>query len=215
MMKYTKGLLLPALLALASSATAAKDAPLVETSPFKNELVNLQYFDDSTIALVQELGTGKIWRSPDAGKDWKELTDLKKGLGILKSPFDNKVALVLGEDKHWITYDQGEKWTSFETKYSPSPNGPVSWHAQDNKKILIHEMEDCLFTPCLGTTYYTEDGFKTKPKVLVEDRHMCQWAKGSERFLEGQDKHDSRILCIMRGKYSDRSKDFRLMISDK
>jgi hypothetical protein len=76
-------------------------------------------------------------------------------------------------------------------------------------------MEDCLFTPCLGTTYYTKDGFKTKPKVLVEDRHMCQWAKGSERFLEGQDKYDDRVLCIVRGKYSDRSKDFRLMISDK
>jgi hypothetical protein len=44
---------------------------------------------------------------------------------------------------------------------------------------------------------------------------MCQWAKGAERFLEGQDKHNDRILCITRGKYSDRSKDFRLLISDK
>jgi hypothetical protein len=215
MMKYAKGLLLPALLALVSSATAAKDAPVPKVTEFDNELVNLQYFDDSTVALVQELGTGKIWRSLDAGKEWKELKDLKKGLGILKNPFDNKVAMVLGEDKHWITYDQGDKWTSFKTKYSPSPNGPVSWHAQDNKKILIHEMEDCLFTPCLGTTYYTEDGFKSDLKVLVKDRSMCQWAKGSERFLAGQEKHDSRVLCIMRGKFSDRSKDFRLMISDK
>jgi hypothetical protein len=76
-------------------------------------------------------------------------------------------------------------------------------------------MEDCLFTPCLGTTYYTDDGFKSDVKVLVKDRSMCQWAKGSERFLEGQEKHDNRVLCIMRGKFSDRSKDFRLMISDK
>jgi photosystem II stability/assembly factor-like uncharacterized protein len=215
MMKYTKGLLLPALLALASSVTAAKDAPLVETNSFSNELVNLQYFDDSTVVLVQELGSGKVWRSPDAGKDWKELKDLKRSLGIVKNPFDNQVALVLGEDKHWITYDQGKTWQDFETKYSPSPNGPVSWHSQDNKKILINEIEDCLFTPCLGVTYYTTDGFKTKPKTLVEDRRMCQWAKGAERFLEGQEKHDDRILCILRGKYSDRSKDFRLMISDE
>lgn len=64
-------------------------------------------------------------------------------------------------------------------------------------------------------TYYTNDGFKSDPKVLVDDRRMCQWAKSSERFLEGQDKHDSRILCITRGKYSDRSKDFRLLMTDK
>jgi hypothetical protein len=215
MMRYHKGLLLPALLALAPVVTAASDAPLVATTAFKNELVNLQYFDDSTVALVQELGSGKIWRSGDAGKEWKELKDLKKGLGILKNPYDNKVAIVLGEDAHWITFDQGENWNEFKTEYSPSPAGPVSWHSQDNKKILINEIEDCLFTPCLGKTYYTTDGFKTKPQTLVEDRRMCQWAKGSERFLEGQDKHDDRVLCITRGKFSDRSKDFRLMISDK
>jgi hypothetical protein len=64
-------------------------------------------------------------------------------------------------------------------------------------------------------TYYTTDGFKTEPKGLIKDRRMCQWAKGSERFLEGVDKHDDRILCITRGKYSDRSKDFRLLVSDE
>lgn len=212
-MKYNKGFLLPALLALAPPAIA-RDTPIVAEKAFKKELVNLQYFDDSSIALVQELGTGTIWRSSDAGKEWKELEDLK-GLGIIKSPFDNNVALVLGEEKHWITFDQGKTWKEFKTKYPPSPNGPVSWHAQDNKKILINEVEDCLFSPCLGTSYYTTDGFESEPKVLVEDRKMCQWAKGSERFLEGKDKHDDRILCIRRGKYSDRSKDFRLMISDK
>jgi len=44
---------------------------------------------------------------------------------------------------------------------------------------------------------------------------MCQWAKSSERFLEDENKHDSRVLCITRGKYSDRSKDFRLLMSDE
>ncbi|KAF1842661.1 vacuolar protein sorting/targeting protein 10 [Cucurbitaria berberidis CBS 394.84] len=211
-MKYLKGLLLPALLALAASA-AAKDEPLVETTPFSNELVNLMYFDDSGVALVQELETGKIWRSHDAGKGWKQLKDLH-GLGILKNPYDNKVALVLSEKKHWITYDQGETWDAFKTDHPPTPNGPVGWHAQDNKKILINEIENCFTAPCLGRTYYTEDGFKSEPKILVDDRRMCQWAKSSERFLEGSDKHDKRVLCITRGKYSDRSKDFRLLMTD-
>lgn len=148
-MKYIKGLLLPALLALAPTTATAKDQPLVEPTPFKNELVNLMYFDDSGVALVQELDTGKIWRSHDAGKGWKHIKDLQ-GLGIIKSPFDNKVALVLSEKKHWITYDQGETWDSFETELPPSPGGPVGWHALNNKKIMINEIENCFTAPCLG-----------------------------------------------------------------
>ncbi|KAF1830220.1 vacuolar protein sorting/targeting protein 10 [Decorospora gaudefroyi] len=214
MMKYLKGLLLPALLALASSAAAKKSDPLVETTPFHDELVNLMYFDDSGVALVQELQAGTIWRSHDAGKGWKQVKEVEHVLGILKNPYNNKVAIVFGERKHWITYDQGETWTSFETALPPSPQAPVAWHAKDKKKILINEMENCMTAPCLGTTYYTTDGFESKPKVLLEDRRMCQWARGSQSFLEGQDKHDDRILCITRGKYSDRSKDFRLLVSD-
>lgn len=148
-MRHLKRLLLPVLLALASSAVAKNDEPLVETTPFSNELVNLMYFDDSGVALVQELETGNIWRSHDAGKGWKKIKELR-GLGIFKNPYDNKVAVVLGEKKHWVTYDQGENWDRFETEYSPSPNMPVGWHAQDNKKILINEIEDCFTAPCLG-----------------------------------------------------------------
>jgi len=43
---------------------------------------------------------------------------------------------------------------------------------------------------------------------------MCMWAKGSERFLLEDDTIDNRVLCITRGKYSERSKDFKLAISD-
>ena len=57
---------------------------------------------------------------------------------------------VLGEKKHWVTYDQGENWDSFETELPPSPQVPVNWHAQDSKKILIHEIENCFTAPCLG-----------------------------------------------------------------
>ena len=213
-MRYNIGLLLPALLALAPSIAAKKDAPLVETSEFKNELVNILYFDDSTVALLQELESGRIWRSKDAGKSWKQEKELN-GAGILKNPYDNQVATVLGETNHWITYDQGDTWAPFKTELPPSPEAPLNWHATDNKKIMVNEIENCFTAPCLGRSYYTTDGFKSDPKLLIEDRRMCQWAKGSERFLMDSDKHDDRILCITRGKYSDRTKDFRLLISDK
>jgi photosystem II stability/assembly factor-like uncharacterized protein len=139
-MKYLKGILLPALLALASVAAGKKDAPLVEVTEFDNELVNLLYFEDSEIALATELETGVVWRSSDAGKKWKK-QDIRTAL-VLKNPFDKKVAIALGDTTHYITYDQGKTWDEFKTKYSFSYGQPVSFHATDNKKILYHTFED-------------------------------------------------------------------------
>lgn len=148
-MKYTQGILLPALLGLASLGAAKKDEPLVAEQAFESELVNIFYFDDSDVALAAELDSLDVWRSADAGKTWKKQEDMKT-LGIEKSPFDNNVAVVLGDRTHWITYDQGEKWTKFETEYPPSLGQPLSFHATDNKKILYHTIEDCFVAPCLG-----------------------------------------------------------------
>lgn len=64
-------------------------------------------------------------------------------------------------------------------------------------------------------TYYTEDGFKSKPKLLREDRKLCIWARSSEGFLLDSDKHPNRVLCITKGKFTDKVKDFRLLMSDK
>lgn len=153
-MKYLKGILLPALLALAPFATA-KDEPAVTTSDFGGELVNLFYFEDSDVAVLAELETSKVFRSTDAGKTWDTVKDMRT-IGILKSPFDNRVAVALGEQKHWITYDRGEEWTEFETELPPSLTGmPISFHAKDNKKILYHSIEDCFLTPCLGQVSLT------------------------------------------------------------
>jgi len=185
-MKYLKGLLLPALLALAPSAAAAakNEKPLVETTPFSNELVNLMYFDDSGVALVQELETGKIWRSHDAGKGWKQLKELH-GLGILKNPYDNKVAVVLSGKKHWITYDQGETWNAFKTELPPSPVAPVGWHAKDNKKILINEVENCFTAPCLGRVAILRTSDRQAANRAADVLHQ-RWVQiGSENPCRG------------------------------
>jgi hypothetical protein len=213
-MKYLRGLLLPALLALASVVAAKSDGPLIHETTWDTELVNLFYFDDSATLLVFELETGKGYRSTDAGKKWDELDFLT--LGMIKSEFDKNVAVALGELEHHITYDQGETWTKFHTELPPSwLYNPIGFHATDNKKIIFNEFENCLTAPCLGRSYYTTDGFKTEPTIFSDNRKMCMWAKSSDRFLMDTDKLDDRIMCILPGKYSDRSKDFRLMISDK
>jgi len=151
MMKYLKGILLPALLALAPFA-AAKDEPAIKTTEFSGELVNIFYFDDSDVAVLAELETSKVFRSEDAGKTWSEQKDPNlRTIGIVKSPFDSQVAVALGEQTHWITYNRGEKWDEFQTDLPPSLTGmPISFHAKDNKKLLFHTIEDCFLTPCLG-----------------------------------------------------------------
>ncbi|KAF2869438.1 vacuolar protein sorting/targeting protein 10 [Massariosphaeria phaeospora] len=218
-MRFIRGILLPALLAWSPFAAAKKDNPGVELTTFDGELWNIFYFDDSEVAVLAEADTGKVWRSDNAGKDWKEQKDLRS-VGIVKNPFDRKVAVALGEQsRHWITHDQGETWKAFETEIGPSwvTGMPISFHAHDSKKLLFNTAEDCMFAPCLGKTLYTEDGFATKPKLLRADRKMCMWAKGAEKFLDdsdSKDTHDTRVLCITRGKFSDYPKDFRLLMSD-
>ncbi|KAF1969163.1 vacuolar protein sorting/targeting protein 10 [Bimuria novae-zelandiae CBS 107.79] len=213
-MKLLKGIWLPVLAALAPFVAAKKDAPLVETTDFDSELFNIFYFDDSDVAMLMKLDTETVYRSADAGKTWAEQKGMRT-IGIVKNPFDKNVAVVLGENKHWITYDKGEKWNEFTTEMRPTPSNPLSFHAKDNKKILFHGDEGCsFFSVCLGNTYYTKDGFDSKPKLARKARKMCMWAKNTERFAEDDDSLDDRILCITAGKYSDRVKDFKIVISD-
>lgn len=148
-MKLFKGIWLPALAVLAPWA-AAKDAPLVETTDFDSELLNLFYFDDSDVAMFVKFDSEKVYRSEDAGKSWAEQKGMRT-IGIVKNPFDKNVAVALGEQKHWITYDQGAHWDEFHTEVPPTLSNPLSFHAGDNKKILFHGEAGCpFFSVCLG-----------------------------------------------------------------
>lgn len=150
-MKYLKGILLPALLALASFAAAKKDEPLVESNKFDRELINLLYFDDSEVVLTFEFETGTVWRSKDSGKNWSKPNKKIETVGIVKNPYDKNTAIAIGIQRHWITFDQGENWDEFDTQLPPTMYGlPVSWHRDDPKKILFSTFEDCRSLPCLG-----------------------------------------------------------------
>lgn len=149
-MKLLKGIWLPALAVLAPCVAAKKDAPLVEPTDFDSELVNIFYFDDSDVAMLVHLNSETVYRSKDAGKSWAEQKGMRT-IGIIKNPFDKNVAVVLGEKKHWITYDQGEKWSEFETEIPPTLGNPLSFHAEDSKKILFHGDSGCsYYGVCLG-----------------------------------------------------------------
>lgn len=149
------GVLIALSLALLSKAA---DSPGVSIKKFPAPPVNLFYFDDSETVIVLDPKNDIVYRTTDAGEEWDKVDDIPKGnvFQILPHPFDNKVAIAVGKHKkHWITYDQGEKWTKFETREHPSVAGggeAFSFHGTDNKRILFHSQEECLLGSglCIG-----------------------------------------------------------------
>jgi photosystem II stability/assembly factor-like uncharacterized protein len=143
-------------LALALGAFAASDGPDISEKKFPEAPVNLFYFDDSETVIVLDPVKGTVYRSTDSGEEWDPIKDIPEGNidYIVPNPNDNQVAIALGKHrKHWITYDQGKSWRQFETKEHPTQDisqDPVSFHADDNQRILFHAQEECLMFECIG-----------------------------------------------------------------
>ncbi|TKA31812.1 hypothetical protein B0A50_01891 [Salinomyces thailandicus] len=198
--------ILVALLALTVSAAKSKDRPQVEETQFEAP-ANLFYFEDSDVVLVTDVKSKTAYRSEDAGVHWTVLEDVEKGevLEVVKHPFDNQIAIVLGyEKRHWITRDQGKSFKSFKTPQPARP--PISFHASDPERLMIRTAE-C--ADCKKSMYYTTDGFDTEPKLLLDDAMSCLWAKSTDLIQADEDD----ILCIVKGSFSSWSSDYRLLAS--
>src|SRR2546423_12928575 len=75
-------------------------------------------------------------------------------------------------------------------------------------------MERCDYFTCIGTSYYTTNGFKNI-NVLHERRKHCMWAKSNEPFTTGDANRDNDlIICIVEGRYSPYAKDYKLVVTD-
>ncbi|KAK4540808.1 hypothetical protein LTR36_008885 [Oleoguttula mirabilis] len=206
------------ILMLFGLALAAKNAqPAVEETAFDSIPANLFYFEDSEVVLVTDFSTKTTYRSDDAGVTWTPLKGPERGdtLEVLKHPYDNQVAVVLGFSKqHWITKDQGKSWTSFTVPEPPTlARLPISFHASDSDRMLFLTAE-CLGFDCTESAYYTTDGFESNPKLLKEDALSCLYAKSTELFTTGdKERDDDQVLCIVKGSFSPFSSDYRLLTS--
>ena len=206
------------LLSISLGVLGKSDKLDIERTAFKSAPVNLFYFEDSDVVLLTDSEARTSYRSEDAGVKWQRLDGVDEGmvLEVLKHPYDNQVAVVIGLGRvHWITKDQGKTWKKWECEDPPTLARPaISFHASDPDRMLFITA-DCLTPLCKQSVYYTTDGFRTQPKLLQGDAMMCLWAKSTDLFTTGNEDLDrDQVLCIVKGAFSPFSSNFRLLASD-
>lgn len=202
---------------LALLVWAKKDRPAVEETKFEGLPSNLFYFEKSDTVIVTDGESRTAYRSEDAGVVWAPLNGVDKSgvLEVVKHPYNNQVAVVLGLDTtHWITKNQGKSWNEFDVPEAPILTRPaISFHATDPDRMLFLTSE-CIGFECKDNVYYTTNGFDTKPKLLRDDAVQCLWAKTAELFTTGdKELDDDQILCIVKGRYSFYSIENRLLVT--
>lgn len=200
-MKNILGILLPVL--LFASGVFSKDDPGLYRTEFRLLPGDLFYFDDTDTILylekdLQDPNTlGKVRRTTDAGKNWSIVKDIapevdpspdEDPIGIHPSPYDNKVAVVIGYRKtHWVTYDQGESWTSFEFEHSIAYFTParVNFHADDSKKVIIHVgASNCIADAlCLSDVSGLVQGSMYYRKHIMDGAVESQWSSTNPPFI--------------------------------
>lgn len=211
--------LLGAILLVLTGVLAKKSepGPDISVSTFEGPPVNLFFFDDSEVVIFVDQQNGIVFRSKDAGEEWEEVDDMIKGepYAVYPHPYDRSVAVALGQNKrHWITKDKGKSWMQFETEERPSEIDPLRFHADDSDRIIFNAHEHCDFFTCIGSSYFTTDGFKSID-VLHQRRKRCMWAKSHEQFTTGDSHQDkNRVVCIVEGRFSPYTRDYKLVVTD-
>ncbi|KAG9326226.1 hypothetical protein KVV02_001110 [Mortierella alpina] len=166
---------------------AAPSDPIVGETLFDSAPRQLVYFADSPVILIHDRALN-VHRSEDEGKTWNAIRGVpeNKASKVVMHPFDPKTAFILSRDKvHYRTTDQGATWTSFETDLRPIEEANVfSFHAMRPNWILIAGEYCDDRGRCHAETFYTKDGFQTRPKKLLAYTHKCEWAISSKTFDE-------------------------------
>ena len=113
------------------------------------------------------------------------------------------MAFGLGPDtKHWVTYNRGDSWQSFETPREPSLIGDVlSFHAEKEGWILF-QGNACEDTgsgkwgggrSCWDETFYTTDAFRGETKLMLTQTSECTFARSTKAMVEAPEK---MVLCV-------------------
>lgn len=70
-----------------------------------------------------------VHRSADEGKTWEQVSGPQEGdaARLIEHPHNNEMAFIIGRySVHWVTYNRGASWQSFETPRDASLTGRLS-----------------------------------------------------------------------------------------
>ncbi|WVO13483.1 hypothetical protein L204_101103 [Cryptococcus depauperatus] len=178
--------------------------PEVTVNRIENLPNRLFYFDDTPVVMYHDPIKLTVHRSPDEGKTWEQISGPRDGDAalLIEHPHNNKMAFIIGRrSKHWVTYNRGATWQSFETPRDANLGGKtLTFHAEKDGWILFQATvcEDTGFgkwgggRTCWDETYYTKDAFRSETRLLLSQTSRCIFARSTEAFKSAP---ESLIFC--------------------
>ncbi|KIR51702.1 signal sequence binding protein [Cryptococcus gattii Ru294] len=195
--------IITAIFSVAPLSVLAGD-PEVSVSRIENLPNRLFYFDDTPVVMYHDPVRLTVHRSADEGKTWEQVSGPLEGdaARLIEHPHNNEMAFIIGRySVHWVTYNRGASWQSFETPRDASLAGKtLSFHAENDEWILFQGVacENTGFgkwggKTCWDETYYTTDAFRSEPQLLLSQTSQCLFARSSEAFKSAP---ESLIFCV-------------------
>ena len=122
---------------------------------------------------------------------------------LISHPYNNEMAFIIGTmTTHWVTYNRGDSWQSFETPREASLGGEIlTFHAEYEGWILFQGVA-CESTgsgkwgggmTCWDETFYTTDAFRGETKLLLSQTSQCVFARSSKDLSAAPEK---LVICI-------------------
>ncbi|RIA92294.1 hypothetical protein C1645_765456 [Glomus cerebriforme] len=175
------------------------------------------HFKRSDNILYHDYG-GDVWISNNAGASWEPVSGVPKNIAaaLIEHKFSESHAYIITNDiKHYKTSDKGKTWQEFTTPITPAKNDQVLSFNYAREDYVLFRGTKCTDFECTDVTYFTRDGFRTSPELLLENTDKCIWALSSKKFDEAPVQS---IFCIQHdvsGNGSMRKlSDYRLVESD-
>lgn len=147
--------------------------------------------------------TLSVLRSEDEGKTWAPISGVDLAVRLVAHPHSNEMAFIIGRDTtHWVTYNRGSSWQSFQTPREASLIGQtLSFHAEQAGWILFQGIacEDTVSgrwgggQTCWDETYYTKDAFRTESTLLLTQTSQCSFARSTMAFVNAP---ESLVFCV-------------------
>lgn len=189
-------------------ASAENFTPSVKKVDHDTLLSWYYYFDDSSTVLATKTQSLEI--STDDGATWASVPEMAKYeiIAVKVDPYQKERAIAIAKGyTHFVTNDRGKTWSKFEIKDSKIDD---EWSMMEfvfnveKPELILIQVNACsgpVFMPrCSLVHYYTMDGLKSDPKLLIKDADSCAFAFANPDF--SSDIAKETIICARNEKNS-------------